>query len=352
MPYKRIDELVGDEVLGREILTSDYQTLLPKGAVLKREYIERLQDLGVFAVYIKEDIPVTNEIAILKTDVEQEVKTKIKGILEHHTYQNNHDLEELSVTADNIISNIILEEEVMEQVYDIRERNADIYEHSLSVCSLAIILGLRLGLLKERIHDLGVGCLLHDIGLRYLTIDYSNQDISMLSEEDRKEFMKHPVFGYSSLKNERWISNTSKDILLYHHERKDGSGYPLRTKTVPSIEVSIAIICDIFDELICGIGFEKKKVHEAIEYIKAGRESKFNAKIVEELLELVAVYPAGTKVLTTDGELAIVIRQNKGLPDRPVLRIVRDKQGNNVTTDKIKDLAEIESLYIEKLVEN
>lgn len=349
MRCRTLNELVGNEILARPILTEDFQTILPEGAVLKPAYIEKLRELNILKVFVKEDLP-AEEILILKVDMENSVKEKIKDILERHTYHHNEELMELCQTADNVIGSIAQEEEVIERVFDIKERSADIYEHSLSICTLAVLTALKLQLSKDIIHDIGVGCLLHDIGLRYLAIDYKNQDLSGLSEMDMAEFKKHPVYGYTALKDEDWISDISKNIILYHHERKDGSGYPLHAKTVP-IHVEIVNVCDAFDEMICGIGCEKVKVYEAIEYLKTFKNVKFSGTIVDTLLEFIAVYPVGTRVMTNEGEVCVVVRQNKGFSDRPVLRVVTDKDGNELQEKVIKDLVKIHNIFIEKVMD-
>ncbi len=349
MKEKRITELCGNEVLGRPIISSEYQVILPEGAVIKPEYIEKLNELGITKVFIKEDQE-TEEVAILKADVEKKVKEKVKSVLEHHTYYNSGDLEALIQEADDVISNITDEEEVMEQVYDIKERSADIYEHSLSLCTLAVVTACKMKLSKDIVHDIGVACLLHDLGLRYLTIIYENQDLSLLSPSDLTEYKKHPIYGYSALKDETWISETSKNIILYHHERKDGSGYPLKITKVQK-ELAIVHVCDTFDEMICGVGCKKVKVYEAIKFLRENKGIKFDAEVVDEFLQFAAVYPAGTMVYTNEGETAIAIRQNKEYPDRPVIRILKDRLGNNVTTDITKDLSECEHIHIEKVID-
>lgn len=349
MRCRTLNELAGNEILARAILTDDFQTILPEGAVLKPAYIEKLRELNILKVFVKEELP-AEEILILKADMENNVKEKIKDILERHTYHHNEELMELCQTADNVIGSIAQEEEVIERVFDIKERSADIYEHSLSICTLAVLTALKLQLSQDIIHDIGVGCLLHDIGLRYLAIDYKNQDLSSLSEMDMAEFKKHPVYGYTALKDEEWISDISKNIILYHHERKDGSGYPLHAKSVP-IHVEIVNVCDAFDEMICGIGCEKVKVYEAIEYLKAFKNVKFSDTIVDTLLEFIAVYPVGTRVMTNEGEVCVVVRQNKGFSDRPVLRVVTDKDGSELQEKVIKDLVKIHNIFIEKVMD-
>lgn len=350
MILKKIEELKGNEVLARALMTWDYQIILPEGAVLRAEYMDKLRDLGILEVYIREQETKTQNIAILKSEIEDTVKEKVKDILERHTYQHNQELVELSKTADNIISNILEEEQVIERVFDIKERSSDIYEHSISVCSIAILTALKLDLDKTKTHDIGVGCLLHDIGLRYLTVKYENQDIDGKSEKEQIEYKKHPVYGYSSLQNENWISECSKNIILSHHERLDGSGFPLKITDIP-LECRIVNVCDAFDEMICGIACKRSKVHEAIEYLKTFKNTKFDAKIVDTFLGFTAVYPAGTHVMTNEGETGVVLRQNKDFQDRPVIRILKDKEGLPVKGEVLKDLVKIHNVFIEKALD-
>lgn len=349
MILKKIEELKGNEILARNIMTWDYQIIMPEGAQIRKEYIDKLRDLDVKEVYIKEEEK-SSEIVILKSEIEESIKETVKNILERHTYQNNNDLINLSEAADNIISSILEEDKVIEKVFDIKERSADIYEHSISICSLAILTALKLNVEISKIHDIGVGCLLHDIGLRYMTINYNNQDIETLSKQELIEYKKHPIYGYSSLKDEKWISDLCKAIILYHHERLDGSGFPLRTKDIP-YECRIINICDVFDEMICGIGCKRVKVYEAVEFLKSFRNILFDAEIVDTFLGFTAVYPAGSHVLTNEGELAIVLSQNKDFQDRPVIQILKDKDGNPVHKKIIKDLVKVHNVFIEKAID-
>ena len=350
MKLCRVDDLKGGEILSKDIITPDLRILLSEGTVVRLDYIEKMKKLGISEVYIKEEdrIP-TEEVVLLKSETGDFFKGRVKSILEKHTYSRNEELMELSQTADYIITNILEEDEVVEKIYDIKERSSDIYEHSISICSLATLTALKLKLPKEKVHDIGVGCLLHDLGLRYLTIEYEDQDISTLSKIELSEYMKHPVYGYSALKDENWISNVSKNIILYHHERLDGTGYPLKAKEI-LFETQIVNICDAFDEMICGIGCKRIKVYEAVEYLKSYRGIKFNSEIVDTFLEFTAVYPAGSQVLLSDNSVGKVIRQNKEFPDRPVVKIIKDKDGKDVNKETMVDLIKVNNIFIEKVL--
>ena len=344
-----IDELKEHDILARDVLSDGYNVFLYKNTILNKKYIEKLKNLNIQYVYIQDNIP-QEEIAVLKKEIEEKSKSKVKEVILKHTYNNSNELKALSETADNIIVNILEEDEVVENIYDIKERSADIYMHSISICVLATLVALKLGLDQERVHDIGVGCLLHDLGLRYMMIEYEDQNIETLSNKELAEYKKHPVYGYTALKNENWLSKKSKEIILCHHEKIDGSGYPLHATEI-SVDTKIVSVCDAFDEMICGIGRKRMKIYEAVEYLKSFKNILFDGKIVDALLDFTAVYPSGSVIVTNEGDIAVVIRQNKGFPERPIIQLTRDKFGNPIDDDKIIDLVKVNNLFIDSVLE-
>ena len=344
-----IDELKEQDILARDVMADKYNVFLYKNTILNKKYIEKLKNLNIPYVYIQDNIT-DEEIVILKKEIEEKTKSKVKEVILKHSYSSGNELKILSDTADNIISNILEEEEVIENIYDIKERSADVYTHSISICVLATLVALKLGMDKERVHDIGVGCLLHDLGLRYMMIEYEDQDIETLSDKELIEYKKHPVYGYTALKNENWLSKKSKEIILCHHEKIDGSGYPLHA-TEMSFDTKIVSVCDTFDEMICGIGRKRMKIYEAVEYLKSFKNILFDGRIVDVLLDFTAVYPSGSVVVTNQDEIAVVIKQNKGFPERPIIQITRDKFGNPINDENIVDLVKVNNIFIDSVLE-
>ena len=396
MKLVTVEDLREGDIIASDVLLEDYTVVLSKGTVIKTQYIDKLRELEVFTVYIeerqeKEEIktqskppvaakktedtpPATStssstvktptpqnppqkkekklsmeKVTILRDDVEEQVKNKIKDILEMHIYQQTEGLQKIAETAQNIITDILEEEEVVEKVYDVRERSADIYEHSLQVCTIATLIALKLGMNKKQVYDISVGSLIHDLGLRYLVVRYEDQDINLLPAKDQEEYKKHPIYAYKAVKNETWLSDNAKDIVLNHHERKDKSGYPLGTDLVSRM-TQIVGVCDEFDELISGVGKARVRVHEAINNIRNYSGIWYDSDIVSAFLQLIAVYPVGSRVKTNKGELGIVMRQNPHFPERPVLRIIEDKYGQAIHMEIIVDLIKDTSVVIQQVV--
>lgn len=349
MKLLKLEQITGNEILAKAILTSDYKELLSEGTQVRLSYIPKLKEVGVTEIFVKDNELDAQTRLILKADVNKRCKEKVQQVLSMHTYKDGEDMTEIAKTADNIINVISNDDNVARQVYDIKERSADLYEHCISTCTIAILVAIKMKLSWTEIHDLGVGCILHDIGLRYVTVDYVDRDIDEMSRSEKEDYLKHPIYGYTAIREEEWINKVSKEIILMHHENLDGSGYPLHTNQV-HITTKIAAVCDLFDEMICGVGRKRRKVYEVIEYLKAYKGIRFDANIIDVLLDFTAVYPSGNKVLLNTGEIAIVVNQNKGFPERPMVQLVMNQTGVVYDKIEVRNLLEYPNIFIDKVL--
>lgn len=348
MQKRSVKEIRGGEILASPIMTSEYQILLSEGSVLQREYVERFAELGITHVFIREKTAdrKPEEIRAAKREIRKKFQDQVRSVLERHVYQENDELQKLSDEALAIIDDILTEELVVGEMIELRERSADLYEHSVNCCALSTLLSLRLAFERRTVRAVTVGALLHDIGLRFILVAYEEINPDSMSENQRLEYKKHTVYGYSSIEKETWLDEISKQIILSHHERADGSGYPFRRKEL-SQEIGVVSACDAFDEMICGIGCRRTQIYKAVEYLKFFKNIKFNGTIVDEFLKLVAAYPTGSEVLLSTGETALVVGQNRGFSERPLLRIVRDSHGKPVFGERTLDLLKENSVFIE-----
>ena len=271
----------------------------------------------------------------------------VKKILEKHIYKHNEELKIIVNEAQRILDTVIAEPEVVNNITEIRNVSTDMYTHCINVCTLSTIMALRLKMSNKQIHNIAMGAILHDIGLRYINVPYVNVSENKMTNKDAVEYKKHTIFGYSSLQDEEWLPDVAKEIILFHHERIDGSGYPFQHKGDRlKPEVKLVSICDDFDSMISGIGSEKMKIYEAIEYIKVHSGVKYDPTIASKFLDSVAAYPVGCTVYTSDGEKAVVIRQNKEAADRPVIRMTEHADGTPYTENVEYNLLKQLTMFI------
>ncbi|MBQ6129120.1 MAG: hypothetical protein IJI51_05625, partial [Lachnospiraceae bacterium] len=287
----QVKELTGGEYLAKPVRLSDNQTLFYEGTCLYMKHIEALVTAGIEEVTIFEPTMLSpKEKQVIREKIKTDCSSKMQDVMEHYvTYDTG--IEEIAETANEIIDDIFSRDEVVDRVYDIRERNSDLYDHSIMVASLSILTALKMNLSKWEVYDIGVGSLLHDMGLRYLSVPYMNVDVEEeFDPESLFEYRKHTLYGFSSVEKETWMSNESKKIILFHHERLDRSGFPFKHIVMP-MGVRIVAIADAFDDRLCGIGVKRENVRQALEYIRNGRDKLFEGKIADYFLEFIAAYP-------------------------------------------------------------
>lgn len=343
-----VDSITGNEKLAKDIMSNNGTILISVGTIMKKDYIFRLKDLKIEFIYVEDEIGKgVNLVNSLELHIKDQCQEYIRDILCKYTYDDESELEDVKVVADEIISEVMAEPEVIYNLSSIRNKNESTYSHSLNVCALAVIIALKMKIPKNKIREIAIGCLLHDIGFTYISLDYQNLKMNTCTDKERKEIMKHIIYGYSAIEKMEWLSPVSKDIIIGHHERIDGSGYPFHLKDDRiKIGSRIAAVCDEFDSLVYGNLVKKLKVHEAIDYIVSKASILFDFNVVKAFVDSVAAYPIGALVITNQKEIGIVLRQNSKCPTRPVIRIIKNKEGKKPSEWIEKDLTKELTLFI------
>lgn len=346
-----VEELTGEEILALPIEIND-RVLIHADTVLKDEYINRLMSYKIRKVFVKDHVELDNHedsaLEILSLDASYEQSKKIvEKILKKHIYKHNEELKKLGEEAEKILDMVLSEPQILEGITEIRRISTDIYSHCINVCSLSTIMALKLKMNERQVKSVAIGAILHDIGLKYIQVPYCNVQLSDLKPSECLEYKKHTIYGYSSLQEEKWIPDTAKEIILFHHERIDGKGFPFQQRAEKlKSEVRLVTLCDEFDSLISGIGNRKIKIYEAIEYIKVHSGTLFDPNITLKFLENIALYPVGIEVITNEGEVGVVVRQNRDVTDRPVIRMLKHSDGSDYTEEVEKDLMKNLTLFI------
>lgn len=346
-----VDDLKGTEILAVPVITESNVVLIQSDTILKQEYIDKLKEHNQLLVYVKDDIANTTADGtrhIFNIDDTINRTQEIVGkVLDRHIYKRNSDISIIGEAAEEIIDSVISDPDVINSMTEIRNISTDLYTHCINVCSLSTVMALKLKMTKKQVKNIAMGAILHDIGLKYIQAPYIDVSEDELSPKDELEYKKHTIYGYSSIQDENWISDISKEIILLHHENIDGTGFPFQHNgSKIKMEIRIVSVCDEFDSLISGIGNKQLKMYQAIEYMKVHAEREYDGAIVKKLLESVAVYPVGMQVLTNENEVGEVIRQNKDVADRPVMKMVRHSDGSPYTEYVEKDLLKYLTVFI------
>ncbi len=302
MRIKAVSSLVGGEVLAEPILTEKNDILIPNGTRIKPDYVPLIESLGIESVMVEdpyENYESPNSLvdpAIFNKYVEN-----VRRLMESQIYHDGISLKEFEIIANDIVHDI--NDMPYDVIVDIKERNSDLYEHTVMVTLLSVLVARKLKLDEKRKYNIAVGCLLHDIGLRFIVTRYKN----------------HTILGYSALDEDSWIAPKSMKMFLSHHENMAGTGFPMKQKN-KELECRIIQACDAFDSLISGMECKRICVQEAINQIKENDGGRYDNKIIKCLLSSIARYPVGTTVKTNAEEEGVVVSQTVD-PENPIIMI-------------------------------
>ena len=160
-----VGSLKEGDVLGKEVYSSNGKILLSKGVILKAAYITRLRELDIHGIYIDDDL--TSDVIIedvISDKHSYEAMAAIEKSCKAIQNENGNDID-LKGTISNIVQDILFQKDIMISLMDMRNLDNRIYAHSVNVCVLASVLGKGMGLSVDKLNELALGALLHDVGI-------------------------------------------------------------------------------------------------------------------------------------------------------------------------------------------
>jgi HD-GYP domain-containing protein (c-di-GMP phosphodiesterase class II) len=215
------------------------------------------------------------------------------------------------------------------------------YHHMVNVCILTLALARAIGLPRERAIALGIGGLLHDVGKVKVPQEVLQHD-GALDEEQWRQIRRHPVDGAGLiLVTTRDPLHPAVSVVLEHHAAYDGSGYPsLSGHRSPSMPARLVAVADSFDALTSKRSYRKpEERRQALSLLQAGAGRSYDPRVVRTFVRLLGVFPVGSLVQLSAGDIGVVIRNHERLLARPSVRLVLDRHGDPVDPIEV-DLAE------------
>ncbi|MGI9329236.1 MAG: HD-GYP domain-containing protein [Gammaproteobacteria bacterium] len=211
-----------------------------------------------------------------------------------------------------------------------------LYRRSLGTSIHAILFGQQLGLENSELRQLAIGGLLLDIGKTSVPVPILAKP-GELNPAERFFINRHVMQGHAMVRLSEGADPRVTDMVLGHHERLDGSGYPrhLSGTEIP-LFARIAGIVDTFDALTLNRRYAQGiSAHDALRFLNAERGERFDAALVDEFIHALGVYPTGTRVELVDGSSGIVCSQNSAWPLRPTILLTHDSTGERLENPRL-----------------
>lgn len=247
-----------------------------------------------------------------------------------------------------LIVNIVKDSHTMIGLIQLKDKNDTLARKSVNVCILALAFGKHIGIPKDKMYALGLGALLHDIGMVQIPskILLKKQALTLA---ERTIMEKHTEYGLAVLAKTPEIPVDVLKIVHSHHERMDGKGYPqkLQDKEI-GLLVRMVTIASVYEALTRERFYtETLSPVAALKYLYTSGKAIFDAHLVEKFIQALGIYPSGCVVELNTGELGLVVKVNLQDRLRPTLRIVTNAQKQLLSKDYVVDLADRTTKNIE-----
>jgi len=232
----------------------------------------------------------------------------------------------------SLIDHIAEDECSLIELTNIRDFDEYTYAHCANVCVYSLTIGLKLGLDRQRLSDLGFAALFHDIGKIKLPEDLIRKP-DVFDENDWRQMQRHPILGAKTiLRNLKFNRQSARAavVAFEHHINKDFTGYPtLSAKRSTNLFSKIVSIADTFDALNSGRVYIKRAIppDEVLRKMMYQMDVKFDDFLLKLFINIIGIYPPGTMVLLTGDKLAVVSKTNPNNLSRPELKIIGSKSG-------------------------
>lgn len=231
--------------------------------------------------------------------------------------------------------------------------NEFLYYHATNSALLAAITGISLKFNKLQLNNLLVGTLLQNIGMVKIPEEIIMKKTALTVKEI--EFLKnHPLLGYKIVQGTNSFSTDVMTIVLQHHERLDGTGYPSRLMNKQISDYpKITAICDTYQAMCSKREYRGPITPPVIikSLLKEGL-GKLDPNILKAFIYSVGIYPIGLMLKLTNGEIGEVILQNINALPRPVVKVFIDPSNNAIEPGKIMNLAIEKTVDVEKVLNN
>jgi HD-GYP domain-containing protein (c-di-GMP phosphodiesterase class II) len=369
-----VDDLRAGMTLGVGVHNREGHTLLGPGVSLTGSYIERLRELGCWAVWVDDeetrDIPYEHNLSegtrlgaaaeINRTFTlaaqegpgpraasVQEIRSALQGGRLQRTFESHPSIDRLMLQVDRLVGEV-LDRPLLTGLGSLRSWDTYTFHHCLDVAASATMLGRLVGYDKETLKKLAVGCMLHDVGRIFIAGGLRSRE-GGLGTPEAKRLEEHTVLGYLFLRDTLRLGILPAHVAYQHHERQDGAGYPRgltgTNRIVRGLEIhvpgqiiplaEIAMIADFHDSGTSDRPDRRAMAPDQVwDKIREGAGTQFNREMVDLFLSVVPPYPLGSRIIVSTGRwrgyTGVVSKIDRRALTQPVIRILADTKGERV----------------------
>jgi HD-GYP domain-containing protein (c-di-GMP phosphodiesterase class II) len=334
---RRFDFRLGNPAGGAEGAGSGAPHLRPVSS-LQRKRAERERKM-IDAVTYEDSATVETEFAAARVALDRSREVFAKA-WQDLAERRKVAVGQVAEAVDPLVESVLRNKDALVTLLRVQRVDPDVHEHCIALAIWASLLGRQLGLPPDQIRTLALGCSLVDVGMIGIAHEILDK-AGPLSAEEAAEYQTHVGHSLEMLDDGENVAPAVHEIVRWHHERMDGSGYPDRLvgNQIPMF-ARIAGIVDTYDTLI---GPKKHAVarssFESLVEIQDHTPDQFQPELVERFARAIGLFPNGCLVELSSGEVAVVYSQNTGQRLRPRVMVILGPDKRRLDKLVITDLS-------------
>ena len=364
MKRVRTSDLCPGMKTAEDVYSYNNQMILPKDTVLDDKTITRLEFYSVLAIRVCDDVEAPVEVAseeASEISLESSYSQRVRSSKQFKEFESNFlettetfkgslqsianddgdiNTDELIDSVTNLMSNDMTGYSVFDMLHNMRQYDDFTYMHSMNVALICNVFGKWLDLRDDQIKTVTIAGLLHDIG-KIKVPDNIIRKPDKLSPAEYSIVKTHTLQGYNILKDKD-IDNNIKEAALMHHERCDGSGYPLGISDAKiNPYAKIVAIADVYDAMTAARIYRGPLCpFRVISIFESEGLRIYDSRFILVFLEHIANTYMNNRVRLSNGQEGEVIFMNKCQYSRPMIQ----------SGSEFIDLSKRPDLYIETFV--
>ncbi|HLW75025.1 MAG TPA: HD-GYP domain-containing protein [Gammaproteobacteria bacterium] len=270
----------------------------------------------------------------------QKLYPHLQKVLEDARLGHLVDVRETRAMVQHLVELVAVNPQAALWLTNLKDRHAHTADHCFNTTVLAVAFGAHLGMPKATLEEVGLGALLHDVGKMRTPVTILDKP-GVLTEDEFDVLKKHPVDGYQMLRKQGSFSDVALEIVHLHHERISGQGYPfgLKGDEIP-LHARVVAVAEVYDDVSSDrVYHDGVPAANCLNMMFHWAPRDFGEDLIQEFIRCIGIYPIGSLVQLNTGALGIVMSSNPDSRLKPVVMLVRDREGRPYRRRPLLNLA-------------
>ena len=341
-----VKELKQGMQLSRPVKNEAGTTLMESCIILNEDSIDALEKSGINDVYIIETADLDENVKVMEEFLEKGFRSTrertlaiAKIFLERIAVGKGPDDVETEASLMGIMGTALQDANILVKLSGVNAVDNYLYSHSVNTAVLSLLIAKKMGFKETELLEMAKSALMADVGMMLVPATTWEHE-GPLTEEQRRTVQKHVVFSRQILEDLGRATGSIIETVHQHHERCDGSGYPLALSGEKiRMSARVLAVADVFAAIREPRSYRVKS--GPVRALKAITSSQgFYPDVLRMFLATVSVYPVQSYVRLNSGAIGMVVKVKENNPFRPTVEIIRNEKGRELKKRRKVDLME------------